>query len=111
MISKDRWNQDFLSYYTNIISKIKDANLIAQIHTDGDPTELIPSFQKAGFKGLQGWEGGADPEYINDKFPTFVIIGFGDVSYTLPFGDQKQVKNHVKELINIFKEGVENIVD
>ncbi|MFX1501784.1 MAG: uroporphyrinogen decarboxylase family protein, partial [Promethearchaeota archaeon] len=104
MIPKARWDQDFLPYYSNIISIIKDANLIPQIHTDGDPTELIPSFQNAGFQGLQGWEGGADPQYINDNFPNFVIIGFGDVSYILPFGDQEQVKIHVKELINIFKE-------
>ncbi|MFX1600588.1 MAG: uroporphyrinogen decarboxylase family protein [Promethearchaeota archaeon] len=104
MISKDRWNQDFLPYYNKITSIIKDANLIPQIHTDGDPTELIPSLQKAGFQGLQGWEGGADPLYINNNFPNFVIIGFGDVSYILPYGDKKQVKNHVKELINIFKE-------
>jgi hypothetical protein len=104
MISKDRWDKDFLPYYTEIISIIKDANLIPQIHTDGDPTELIPSFQKAGFQGLQGWEGGADPHYINDKFPNFVIIGFMDVSYTLPYGVQEEVKNHVKELISVFKE-------
>lgn len=104
MISKERWNQDFLPYYKEILSIILDANLIPQIHTDGDPTELIPSFQKAGFRGLQGWEGGVDPKFINDRFPDFVIIGFSDVSYILPYGDQKLIKNHVKELMRIFKE-------
>ncbi|MFX0136544.1 MAG: uroporphyrinogen decarboxylase family protein, partial [Candidatus Hodarchaeota archaeon] len=103
MISKERWEQDFLPFYKDLISLILDANLIPQIHTDGDPTELIPSFKKAGFRGLQGWEGGADPQYINDKFPDFVIIGFGDVSHILPYGNQEQVKIHVKELIKIFK--------
>ncbi|UCD02236.1 MAG: hypothetical protein JSV23_04245 [Promethearchaeota archaeon] len=104
MISKDRWERDFLPYYQELISIILDANLIPQIHTDGDPTELIPSFQRVGFRGLQGWEGGADPQFINDNFPDFVIIGFGDVSYILPFGNQKQVENHVKNLMNILKE-------
>lgn len=104
MISKERWNQDFLPYYKEIISIILDSNMIPLIHTDGDPTELIPSFQKAGFRGLQGWEGGANPQFINDNFPDFVVIGFGDVSYILPYGDQKQVESHVKELINVFKE-------
>ncbi len=104
MISKERWNQDFLPHYKEILSIIVDANLIPIIHTDGNPTELIPSFQNAGFRGLQGWEGGADPQYINDNFPEFVIIGFGDVSHILPFGDQKQIEFHVKELINILKE-------
>ncbi len=104
MISKERWNQDFLPYYKEIISIILNAKLIPQIHTDGDPTELISSFQSAGFRALQGWEGGADPQYINDNFPDFVIIGFVDVSQILPYGDQEQVENHVKSLIRILKE-------
>ncbi|MFX0106558.1 MAG: uroporphyrinogen decarboxylase family protein [Candidatus Hodarchaeota archaeon] len=104
MISKERWNQDFLPYYKNIISIIVDSNLIPLIHTDGDPTDLIPSFQKAGFRGLQGWEGGANPQFINDNFPDFVVIGFGDVSYILPYGDHIKVEEHVKYLIDIFKE-------
>jgi len=104
MISKERWNQDFLPHYKEILSIILDAKLIPIIHTDGNPTELISSFQSAGFRGLQGWEGGADPQYINDNFPEFVIIGFGDVSHILPFGDQKQIEFHVKELMNILKE-------
>ncbi|MFX1315806.1 MAG: uroporphyrinogen decarboxylase family protein [Promethearchaeota archaeon] len=104
MISPERWNQDFLSYYKQITSIISDAGMIPQIHTDGDVTELIPLFQKAGFRGLQGWEGGADPKLINDKFPDFVVIGFGDVSQILPFGTESQVDNHVRELMDIFKE-------
>ena len=104
MISKKRWDQDFFPFYKEILSIILNAKLIPQIHTDGDPTELIPSFQRAGFRGLQGWEGGADPQYVNDNFPEFVIIGFGDVNYVLPFGDQEQVEEHIKSLIRIFKE-------
>jgi len=103
MISKDRWNQDFLPFYKEINSIILDSNMIPLIHTDGDPTELIPSFQRAGFQGLQGWEGGADPQFINDHFSNFVVIGFGDVSHILPYGDMQQIENHVKNLINIFK--------
>ncbi|MFX1575381.1 MAG: uroporphyrinogen decarboxylase family protein [Promethearchaeota archaeon] len=104
MISKERWNQDFLPYYKEINSIIIDSNMIPQIHTDGDPTELIPSFQEAGFQGLQGWEGGANPQFINEKYPNFVVIGFGDVSHILPYGDQSQVIAHVKSLMDIFKE-------
>jgi uroporphyrinogen-III decarboxylase len=77
--------------------------MISQIHTDGDATELISSFRKAGFQGLQGFEGGCDPAYVNDNFPDFVIIGFGDVSYTLPYGTSSQIELHVKELLNILK--------
>ena len=65
---------------------------------------LIPSIIKAGFRGLQGWEGGCDPFYINDHFPDFVVIGFGDVSQILPFGTAEQIDVHVRELMNALKE-------
>jgi len=104
MISPLRWEQDFLPYYKELTKIISDNSLIPQVHTDGDVTEMIPSFQKAGFLGLQGWEGGANPIFISEKFPDFVVIGFGDVSHILPFGTKSQVKEHVKELMIAFKE-------
>lgn len=104
MISPERWENDFMPYYKKINSIILDANIIPQIHSDGDPTELIPLFKKAGFRGLQGFEGGCDPVYINERFPDFVLIGFGDVSYTLPYGTSDQIELHVKELLDVLKE-------
>lgn len=104
MISPERWDQDFLPAYKEINSIISDARMIPQKHSDGDVTKLIPSFQKAGFLGLQGWEGGADPFFINDKFPEFVVIGFGDVSEILPFGTHEQVYGHVRQLMDALKE-------
>jgi uroporphyrinogen-III decarboxylase len=104
MISPERWEKDFMPYYKKINSIISDANLISQIHSDGDPTELIPSFKKAGFRGLQGFEGGCDPVIINKKYPDFVLIGFGDVSYTLPYGSSDQIELHAKKLLDVLKE-------
>lgn len=104
MISPERWEQDFSPYYEKINSIISDANMISQIHSDGDVTELIPSLQKAGFRGLQGWEGGCDPFYICENFPEFVVCGFGDVSDILPFGTIEQVDAHVKRLMDALKE-------
>jgi len=104
MISPERWEKDFLPYYKEITSIISDASMISQIHTDGDVTELISSFKKAGFQGLQGFEGGCDPYYVNEHYPDFVIVGFGDVSYTLPYGTQDQIESHVKELMTALKE-------
>ena len=104
MISPERWDKDFMPYYKKINSIISDAKLISQIHTDGDATELISSFKKTGFRGLQGFEGGCDPTYINERYPDFVIIGFGDVSYTLPYGTSDQIELHVKKLLDVLKE-------
>lgn len=104
MISPKRWEQDFMPYYKKINSIISNADMISQIHTDGDATELIPSLIEAGFRGLQGFEGGCDPTYMNENHPDFVIIGFGDVSYTLPYGTSDQIELHVKELLDVLKE-------
>ena len=104
MISPERWEKDFLPHYKELTSIISDAGMIPQVHTDGDVTELISSFKKAGFRGLQGFEGGCDPYYVNEHHPDFVIVGFGDVSYTLPYGTQDQIESHVRELMNALKE-------
>jgi hypothetical protein len=104
MIPADRWDSDFGKYYKIICKIISDAGLIPQVHTDGDISELIPSFQRVGFRGLQGWEGGMNPFDINAKFPNFVVIGFGDVSQILPFGSPEQIDNHVKQLMDALKE-------
>lgn len=104
MISPERWEQDFMPHYIEINSMLSDAGLIPQIHTDGDVTEIIPSLQKAGFKGLQGWEGGCDPYYINDNFPDFVVVGFSDIHEILPFGTPEQIDAHVKNLMDALKD-------
>ncbi|TFF97023.1 MAG: hypothetical protein EU547_05485 [Promethearchaeota archaeon] len=110
MISPKRWESDFLPYYKKINQIIINAGMVPQVHTDGDPTELIPYFQKAGFMGLQGWEGGADPFLISEKFPNFVVIGFGDVSHILPHGTKSQIKVHVQELMNALKDNKHFII-
>ncbi|TFG19261.1 MAG: hypothetical protein EU530_06680 [Promethearchaeota archaeon] len=104
MISPTRWEEDYLPHYKKVTSIISDAGFIPQVHTDGDVTQLVPLFQEAGFLGLQGWEGGADPVYINEHFPNFVVVGFGDISDVLPFGTTTEVENHVKNLMDALKQ-------
>ncbi len=104
MISPTQWEQDFMPYYKDVTDIISSAGMIPQVHTDGDPTDLIPYFQKAGFRGLQGWEGGADPFFINEHFPEFVVLGFGDVSHILPYGTEAQIKAHAQQLMDALKE-------
>ncbi|MHA1193588.1 MAG: uroporphyrinogen decarboxylase family protein [Promethearchaeota archaeon] len=104
MISPERWDKDFGRYYKEICSMISDAGMKVQMHSDGDVTDMVPILEKLGFNGLQGWEGGADPIIINEKYPDFVVIGFGDISNILPFGSKLEIYNHVKELMDVLKE-------
>ncbi len=104
MISPQRLREDFFPCYKEVTTMIKDAGLIPQMHSDGDMTTLIPMLQEAGFLGLQGWEGLADPYVVNEQFPDFVVIGFGDISDILPFGSTDNVEKHVKNLMDALKE-------
>jgi uroporphyrinogen-III decarboxylase len=104
MISPEQWEKDFLPHYEAINTLITESGMIPQVHTDGDPTDLIPLFQKAGFQGLQGWEGSADPFNINKQYPDFVVMGFGDVSHILPYGRSTQIEAHVRRLMDALKE-------
>ncbi len=104
MISPERWEQDIGIYYKEICSIISDAGMNITMHTDGDITDIVPVLKRVGFKGVQGWEGGADPIIVNEKHPDFVIIGFGDISQVIPFGSKEEIFNHVKELMEVLKE-------
>jgi uroporphyrinogen-III decarboxylase len=74
------------------------------MHSDGDVTIMIPVLEKIGFCGVQGWEGGADPRIINEKYPNFVVNGFGDISQIIPFGSKEEIFSHVKDLMDALKE-------
>jgi hypothetical protein len=104
MISPERWEKDIGKYYKEICSIIKDAGMKTTLHTDGDVTMMVPVLERIGFSGVQGWEGGADPFIINEKYPDFVINGFGDISQVIPFGTKEEIFNHVKELMGALKE-------
>lgn len=103
MIPPERLEQDFVPYYKQATDIIHDAGLHAMLHTDGDVTEIVPILQKAGFEGVQGWEGGANPHVVAEKYPDFIVVGFGDVSEILPFGSVEQVDAHVKDLMDALK--------
>ncbi len=103
MISPERWAQDLLPYYKEICGMIRDAGMHAIIHSDGDVTTLVPHLMRAGFEGLQGWEGGASPAIIREKHPDFVSIGWGDVG-NIPFWSKDEIERHAKDILGALKE-------
>jgi len=105
MIPPERFVTDYGKYYTGILKTAADAGIVPIIHTDGDITDMVQAFQDVGFRGLQGWEGGCDPSWVAEHFPDFVVMGFGDMNYVLPFGDEAAIEMHVRELMDALKEG------
>jgi hypothetical protein len=104
MISPERWETDIGPYYKKACTMMRDAGIIPLMHTDGDITRLLPAFQRVGLAGVQGWEGGMDPVFVNEHFPDFGVIGFGDVGQVLPFGTPAQIDAHVKGLMAALKQ-------
>ncbi|MBN2150278.1 MAG: hypothetical protein JW839_02410 [Candidatus Lokiarchaeota archaeon] len=103
MISPERFAQDLLPHYKEICGMIHDAGMHAIMHSDGDVTTLVPHLQRAGFEGLQGWEGGADPAIMKEKHPDFVTIGWGDVG-NIPFWSEAEIERHAKGILDALKE-------
>ncbi|MEX2684461.1 MAG: uroporphyrinogen decarboxylase family protein [Candidatus Sigynarchaeota archaeon] len=104
MIPPERFLLDFGKHYKEILGIARDAGIIPLLHTDGDVTDMVPAFQQVGFRGVQGWEGGCDPRVINERFPGFAVIGFGDMNEVLPFGTDARIKAHVTDLMNALKD-------
>ncbi|HME51212.1 MAG TPA: uroporphyrinogen decarboxylase family protein [Candidatus Lokiarchaeia archaeon] len=103
MISPERWAQDIGPYYKEITAIIHDAGMHAICHSDGDITDLVPNLIDTGFQGLQGWEGGANPAVIAEKFPEFVTIGWGDVG-NIPFWNDNEIEHHALDILGALKE-------
>ena len=103
MISPERWTQDIGPYYKEITSIIRDAGMHVICHTDGDVTDLVSQFIESGFQGVQGWEGGANPVVIAEKYPDFVTIGWGDVG-NIPFWNDDEIEHHALNILDALKE-------
>ncbi len=103
MIPPERFLSDFGKHYKEILGIARDAGIIPLLHTDGDITDMVPAFQQVGFRGVQGWEGGCDPQLINERFPDFAVIGFGDMNEVLPFGSEARIEAHMRDLMAALK--------
>ncbi|MEX2755754.1 MAG: uroporphyrinogen decarboxylase family protein, partial [Candidatus Sigynarchaeota archaeon] len=103
IFSPERWAKDLLAYYKEICGMIHDAGMHAIMHSDGDVTTLVPYLKQAGFEGLQGWEGGASPAIIKQRYPDFVTIGWGDVG-NIPFWSKDEIERHVKGILDELKD-------
>lgn len=80
------------------------------IHSCGSVAALIPSFIEAGFdilNPLQTSAAGMDPRWLKEQFGAQLVFWGGgiDTQKTLPFGTPQQVRDEVKERMEIFGAG------
>lgn len=80
------------------------------IHCCGSVVKLIPDFIEAGFDILnpvQTSAAGMDPQTLKDRFGSEVVFWGGgiDTQKTLPFGTPEEIRQQVKERMQIFGKG------
>ncbi len=107
MVNPTVWRELVGVQYERVTQLMREYHVHAQLHSDGDMTEMIPHLIDVGFEGLQGWEIGAgmDPTHCKKTWPRFVINGFLDQSQVLPFDTEEKVRAHVRKIAAVLKPG------
>lgn len=96
-------------YYKEIIDQMKSYHLKVITHSCGAIMKIIPALIEAGIDvlhPLQAKAVGMEPEKLVEHFKDdLIFIGGVDTQELLPFGNSEQVRQEVRRLKSIFKEG------
>lgn len=109
IISKELYEELFKPYHKKINSWIhNNTNCKTFIHTCGAIFNLIPDLIEAGFDILNPVQisaNGMDPKKLKNEYGKDIVFWGGGVNTqkTLPFGKPEDVKDEVRELIDIFR--------
>ena len=77
MISEDLFDEFMLPYYQQVMPVLEKLGITPIIDSDGDVTDMVPWFQKAGIRGILPLEfqAGVDANNISEMYPEFIILG------------------------------------
>lgn len=110
-ISPKSYRQLFKPFHQEVNNWIhRHTNWKTFIHSCGSVVNLIPDFIEAGFDILnpvQTSAAGMDPRELKARFGEQLVFWGGgiDTQQTLPFGTPEQVREQVRERMEIFGEG------
>jgi hypothetical protein len=108
MISPKMWADFVQPLATTIVNAIHKKGGLVFMHSDGYITPLIDLIIKTGYDGLQSLEplAGVNLGEVKEKYGDRLgLIGGIDTSQLLPFGDEKDVENAVKQAIRAAAKG------
>lgn len=77
MLSEKMFDQFMLPYYERIIPELKKRGIRVIVDSDGNITEALPWFQRAGIEGILPLErqAGVDLNALRAQYPRFLFIG------------------------------------
>lgn len=80
MLSEELFDEFMLPYYERVVPVLKERGIIPVVDSDGDISQAIPWFEKAGIDAILPLErqAGVDLKAIRQKHPRFRCIGHFD---------------------------------
>ena len=105
MISEKMFDEFMLPYYKEMIPAIKKAGTKVFIDSDGDISEPIDWFARAGIEGILPLErqAGVDLEALRLRHPDFLFIGHFD-KMTMPHGEEA-MRKEFERLLPVMRQG------
>ncbi len=105
MISEKMFDEFMLPYYEEMIPAIKKAGTKVFIDSDGDISEPIDWFKRAGIEGILPLErqAGVDLEALRKRHPDFLFIGHFD-KMTMPKGEEA-MRAEFERILPVMRQG------
>lgn len=110
LISKEMFSKYIKPFHTKLNKTIKEFGAKVMFHSDGGIMEIIPELIDMGIdilEALQFDADGMDPELMKERYGDVLCFHGGvSVQKVLPFGNERDVEEHVKYLIDsLYKNG------
>ncbi len=104
-ISEKMFDEFMLPYYKEMIPAIKKAGTKVFIDSDGDISEPIDWFKRAGIEGILPLErqAGVDLEKLRLRHPDFLFIGHFD-KMVMPYGEEA-MRKEFERLLPVMRQG------
>jgi len=99
------FDEFMLPYYKEMIPAIKKAGTKVFIDSDGDISEPIDWFKRAGIEGILPLErqAGVDLEKLRLRHPDFLFIGHFD-KMVMPYGEEA-MRKEFERLLPVMRQG------
>ncbi len=104
--SREMYIKMLLPYHKKLFKVYRDAGVKLMYHSCGNITPFIPHLIDAGVDILEPVQPCMDLNNLKDNFGANIIFMGGiDTQTVLPFGTPKEVKKHVRNVIEILGKG------